>query len=369
MKEIKKQTKGITLIALVITIIVLLILAGVSIAMLTGENGILTQAQNAKNRTEQAQADEENTLASYESYLNSYSGVNTEFIDSLGNKVKVPAGFKVVNPQDNVESGIVIEDVSHGETKGSQFVWIPVGTGIKKKDGTTFDIILSRYIFDEKGETLLERPIDQGENTISNAYREVNIGNGNATAKENIESNEEGFRKSAIDNGGYYIGRYEARTNAERSNKEDRLTQVSEKPNDFVYNFVTQLQAAELSRKMYDNSSFESDLINSYAWDTAILFIQTCSDNKEYSLQKSLNNTLAAKGTNNEELKDEECNIFDMASNCWEMSTETSDIQNNPCVSRGGFYESNLNFSSYRSFDYIGHSVMGFSFRPIIYLK
>ena len=49
-----KLNKGITLIALVITIIVLLILAGVSMAMLTGENGILTQAQNAKNRTEVA---------------------------------------------------------------------------------------------------------------------------------------------------------------------------------------------------------------------------------------------------------------------------------------------------------------------------
>ena len=48
LKERKKQAKGITLIALVITIIVLLILAGVTIATLTGENGILTKAQNAK---------------------------------------------------------------------------------------------------------------------------------------------------------------------------------------------------------------------------------------------------------------------------------------------------------------------------------
>ena len=50
----KSKNKGITLIALVITIIVLLILAGVSIAMLTGNNGILTQAQNAKEATEKA---------------------------------------------------------------------------------------------------------------------------------------------------------------------------------------------------------------------------------------------------------------------------------------------------------------------------
>ena len=61
MKEIKitkqnerRKEKGITLIALVISIIVLLILAGVSIAMLTGDNGILTQAQNAKKATERA---------------------------------------------------------------------------------------------------------------------------------------------------------------------------------------------------------------------------------------------------------------------------------------------------------------------------
>ena len=50
-----KNNKGITLIALVITIIVLLILAGVSIAMLTGENGILTQAENAKTDTSDAE--------------------------------------------------------------------------------------------------------------------------------------------------------------------------------------------------------------------------------------------------------------------------------------------------------------------------
>ena len=57
------EKNGITLIALVITIIVLLILAGVSIAMLTGENGILTQAQNAKNQTEEAEIKERIKLA------------------------------------------------------------------------------------------------------------------------------------------------------------------------------------------------------------------------------------------------------------------------------------------------------------------
>ena len=53
-----RREKGITLIALVVTIVVLLILAGVSISMLTGENGIITQAQNSKEATEQARVEE-----------------------------------------------------------------------------------------------------------------------------------------------------------------------------------------------------------------------------------------------------------------------------------------------------------------------
>ena len=59
----KEAQKGITLIALVITIIVLLILAGVGIAMLTGQNGILTQAQSAKTTTENKSAEEKVKLA------------------------------------------------------------------------------------------------------------------------------------------------------------------------------------------------------------------------------------------------------------------------------------------------------------------
>ena len=63
MKLNLKERKGITLIALVITIIVLLILAGVSIAMLTGQNGILTQANNAKTSTANKSAEEKVKLA------------------------------------------------------------------------------------------------------------------------------------------------------------------------------------------------------------------------------------------------------------------------------------------------------------------
>ena len=57
-----EENTGITLIALVITIIVLLILAGVSISMLTGQNGILNRASEAKEKTDQAQKEEQNKM-------------------------------------------------------------------------------------------------------------------------------------------------------------------------------------------------------------------------------------------------------------------------------------------------------------------
>ena len=65
----RNNEKGITLIALVVTIVVLLILAGVSISMLTGENGIIKQAQDAKTRTEEAKEKEEDILTKYENYI------------------------------------------------------------------------------------------------------------------------------------------------------------------------------------------------------------------------------------------------------------------------------------------------------------
>ena len=123
MKEkLTKKQRGITLIALVITIIVLLILAGVSIAMLTGENGILTQAQRAKNETETAQIQEQNILTDYEVYINNAT-LETATVGEIateGNKkyskngtAIIPEGFAIVPGLDDVSQGLVISDVAN----------------------------------------------------------------------------------------------------------------------------------------------------------------------------------------------------------------------------------------------------------------
>ena len=90
----KRNEIGITLIALVITIIVLLILAGVSIATLTGPNGLLTRANEAKEKTEQAEQDELARLQSLEDYISSVSPTTDGYNETEGvNSPKLAKGM------------------------------------------------------------------------------------------------------------------------------------------------------------------------------------------------------------------------------------------------------------------------------------
>ena len=115
-----REKKGITLIALVITIIVLLILAAVSIATLTGENGILTRANDARTQTEDAKEDELRRLTALEAATNINGTTHEETIlnEETGTEepvtVTIPAGFAVsqVEGENSVEDGLVIIDQS-----------------------------------------------------------------------------------------------------------------------------------------------------------------------------------------------------------------------------------------------------------------
>ena len=98
MKENLKNKKGITLIALVITIIVLLILAGVSIATLTGENGLIKQATVAKENTEIAGSEEKINLLLQEAYINEYEE-GTDKIEYVKSELLKMGAEKVWNTE------------------------------------------------------------------------------------------------------------------------------------------------------------------------------------------------------------------------------------------------------------------------------
>lgn len=278
---------------------------------------------------------------------------NVEIKDSNNNKIVIPTGFKVTNDATTVDKGIVIEDETSGATAGSQFVWVPLGT-ITKEDGSTVTINLDRYTFNTNGV-----PTAQGEKAIDSYYSET-ASKGNTVAKD-INA----FKTSAVTNGGYYIGRYEARTTTKRTAAGNTLTQITEKGTDQIYNYVTQKQAAQLSKNMYDNTNqFTSDLMNSYAWDTAILFLQKCGTNSKYSRQISVNSTLSQTGTKD----DVQCNVYDMSSNIREWTTETSSYSGSPCVNRGsGFYDGGYTSGRYYGRTSASYNTLGF--RTLLFVQ
>ena len=286
------------------------------------------------------------TVKSLLSVTNAVSS-NTEVFDNNGNKIKIPKGFKVVNTNDNVNKGIVIEDVNAGDeiSKGNQYVWVPIGKIYTNLNGEYKEINFGRYEFNKNtGVAILRQDAKDYKNgvTITNCQELVN------STYENVEAkNLEDFITKTQNNGGYYIGRYEAgdpeateqrKFPYETSNP--GATPVVQKGK-WIYSYVNQKDAAMLATNMYsNNTNVQSDLVNSYAWDTAIVFIQTFSGDNNYSIQGGIQDTQAMTGNAQDESGnyDLRCNIYDMAGNGDEWSTETNLSETMPCVSRGGYY-------------------------------
>ena len=423
MKIGMKRERGITLIALVVTIVVLLILAGVSINALFGNNGIIEKAKEAQNKMDKATENDQKEINELTNWLdNQVNGTtgggttgeddnpsttpkisrligtvvdkNTKAEDAYGNKITIPKGFKVVAhgtvagsatytySGDNipaVQDGIVIEN----GTDGNQFVWVPVGT-IKNKNNTTNTITLGRYEFDSNTGALKSNTPAQvasvenctQEVVISNSCKELSVfraGNSatDSTAQNATARNLEEFISTTLANGGYYIARFEASGTASK---------VTSKYDQTVLTNITQPNAAKAAREMYgeikENNKlvYASDLVNSYAWDTAIVFIQTYSVKTDYASHNESNTTKAftATGKNN----DKYCNIFDMSGNASEWTTEYSTdsyiINSPPCVIRGGCYNpanGSGHYTSYRSGSNPTSSYSNTGLRPLLYVK
>ena len=420
------KQSGITLIALVVTIVVLLILAGVSLNAIFSENGIIKRAQDAQNKMDQATQNDLDSINELNNWIdgktngttggNTTGGdanssttpkistlvgkvvdKNTKAEDAYGNKITIPKGFKILAHSENtttgdvtytysgdniptVQDGIVIEN----GTDGNQFVWVPVGT-IKNKDNTTNTITLGRYEFDSNTGVLTSTTPIQAASvknctnvvTTNEKYQELSTfreGNSatDSTAENATARDLKTFIETSLANGGYYIARYEASGTTEK---------ITSKYDQTVLTTITQPNAAKLAREMYgevkENNElvYASDLVNSYAWDTAIIFIQTYSIETDASSYASKNKStsFANTGKNN----DKYCNICDMSGNVCEWTTENSTYSDDndlgPCVNRGGIYYETfggaLDYTSFRGNGDTTNGVSYYSLRSLLYVK
>ena len=129
LKEQLKTNKGITLIALVITIIVLLILAGVTIATLTGDNGILTKAQNAKEKNAQKTVEEQINLAVQASRINEGLVIDKDILEQelTNNGIEITKSENDELPWTVKKDGYVYTISENGEVKEKEGIAITTG--------------------------------------------------------------------------------------------------------------------------------------------------------------------------------------------------------------------------------------------------
>ena len=380
-----KSQKGITLVALVVTIVILIILATVSINVVLGEGGLIQQAKLAKELASNSMiAEEESMNTLMQEYANIMAAEpdipeppqepekseveeaienvtkyaeTTPIKDDLENTVYIPGGFHLAEDSSTkVEGGIVIEDDA-----GNQFVWIPTGeykvTEEVDSDGTRdgkMTNTLSRRTFTSIGATIVSG--DTGIAFVS--YYFYGEGNSSSIASGTIGA----FKTSATTKGGFYIGRYEQGTG--------NLCKAGVEP----YVNVTRDKANNEAKAMYNGNSYvTSELISSYAWDTALNFI--CQTNEAgYTLATTTSDTYGNIGTSNptktgEYGADKYSKICDFLGNRWEWTTEYYSISGYPCVKRGGDYNNSNYYAAFRNNGSIGYSNDGFGFRVQLYVK
>ena len=394
-KKLKnRQEKGITLIALVVTIVVLLILAGVSISLVLNNNGVISKAKDAKNQYAEAQTNEEKQLNEVSDWIDTKvgdttgggstggSGDSTTKVDG----VPIPEGYYYVGG--TKAKGMVISDnvadkeLDKGKENvrrdlaGNQWVWVPVETPSSLY--TTIDAGVALSGSTGVKTTKYTNTIISGQtrglpgSTNYREYREPDIVttyDNDTNAKtagfssltnmaENMKSDYEEMIASLEKYKGFYIGRYELTANGEKTGATQNKNWYT------LYKNCTTLATG---------SKVKTRMIWGLQWDATCNWLAgsgfDITDSTSWGNYKD--NTATGHGSKQNTGYSESWkanNIYDFAGNCDELTQEA--YGTNGRATGGGYYFSSGSDrpASFRSCN-APFSPYGFSSsRPTLYL-
>ena len=420
------KNKGVTLIALAVTIVVMLILAGVTISVLNGENGIVKQAQKAKEESKikelkekvridiagkrveningelrvsvlkeildkyfdnvpvETQITSETELKAKEEYGKyemkisdidvgeiTYETSYTIFKDVNGEQVPIPEGYIVSENSDEniVNKGLVVSD-----SRGNEYVWISCTV-----DSSSNKLQYKRTEWGvEKDGTDNSRAI-KDELTLKDidvTYSKTDTDNGiNEEISKEIVAQINAEKESIKKYGGYYIGRYEV-------GKDNKTAVIKAEQEPYVN--IKWSKAYELAKGIGGGEGATTYLCSSYSWDTAINFIQNTTGKnyatsiigfngnwKSQEVKDSSGKVIKPVNTAqrlNTGLTTALCNIYDMGGNVGEFTTELNPGTSETVVLRGGSSYGNVP-AGYRWDFRSGGADSYYGFRATLFLK
>ena len=384
----QNRNKGITLVALIITIVVMLILVAVSVNVIIKSNLIGT-AEKTVDKYKTASEEEANggtieingkEYASIEDYIESTkplpnieAGVRAE-TNSNYKGATIPKGFTVsgIKSEQTIEGGLVIYDIPEGitpdwtnpdsvKTKYNQFVWIPVE--VKPTDTENSIASFYRSAWTENTATGGERTTGlDAKFTEPYSYDTTN----NYDQTNGIADQITELTKSIYKYGGFYIGRYEAGTAAPRTSGSSQTEEFVVQQDKYPYIYITWGKsmsdvsegAVYLCNNLYSSTNTNygatSMLCSGVSWDSMLDFVKDSShsvtdsatwgnyyNSETYKVYRgslysnsgwsTANTTTGTEVTKNSSVllttgateRNSSKNIYDVAGNCWERTTES----------------------------------------------
>ena len=404
-----KKNKGITLVALVVTIVVLLILAGVSINLVLGNNGIIAKAKDAETKSAEASQNDlkgMNGLVSEMEGALAGNGSGNGGAGGSGTDTKVPAEATAetapyfpdntfTKKEGTIDTGLVIQDAS-----GNEYVWVvvPRTTAVYKTTG------LGKTTFTDADYTSIENDLKEYTKTYrgSTKYSDTwyaDDKNEGWLSETEYKTLKNSMLKSVYENGGFYVGRYEAGIGTNRTSIESQVngkypvptTAPVSKADAYPYTYVTRTQAQNLASNV-NSGTKTSSLMFGVQWDLVLAFMSkdtakiTSTDvltkdsttignyyNSTFQLSQtgkyatmsnwSLSSTWNPSTTSTTNFVDSSrnkiaqssdgngilvttgtsetnkvMNIYDIAGNVWEWTLEKTSNTSGPCTCRGGSF-------------------------------